>query len=84
MSSSRYIIYKDDSGQWRWHFVSSTDMVMAESTGAYSSRAACKIALDCYRTYASGAEVEYKIEKRRNRVFLRAASHQPSPVAGDR
>jgi len=82
MSNSKYIIYKDDSGQWRWYFVSSANRIMAESTNAYSSRVACKIALDCYRTYASGAEVEYKKEKRKHRILLRAASHQLLSAAG--
>jgi len=43
---------------------------MAESTDVYSSRAACKIALDCYRNDASDAEVEYKREKRRHRALV--------------
>jgi uncharacterized protein YegP (UPF0339 family) len=76
MSKSKYIIYKDDSGQWRWHFVSSANRIMAESTDEYSSRIACKIALDCYRTYASNAEVKYKKEKRRLRGLLKKADHQ--------
>ena len=70
MSKSKYIIYKDDSGQWRWHFVSSANRIMAESSDEYSSRAACKIALDFYRTDASDAEVEYKKEKRRPRALF--------------
>jgi len=70
MSKSKYTIYKDDSGQWRWHFVSSANRIMAESTDVYSSRTACKIALDCYRTDASDAEVEYKREKRRPRALF--------------
>jgi len=64
MSKSKYIIYKDDSGQWRWYFTSSANRIMAESTDDYSSRAACKIALDFYRTDASDAEVKYKREER--------------------
>jgi uncharacterized protein YegP (UPF0339 family) len=70
VSKSKYIIYKiDESGQWSWHFVSSANRIMAESTDVYSSRAACKIALDFYRTDASDAEVEYKKEKRRPRAL---------------
>ena len=70
MSKSRYIIHKSDSGQWRWYFVSNANRIMAESTDEYSSRIACKIALDCYRTYASNAEVEYRLRKRRPRALF--------------
>lgn len=78
MSKSRYIIHKSDSGQWRWYFVSNANRIIAESTDEYSSRIACKIALDCYRTYASSAEVE--CIKRRS-APLRKADHQVAPAA---
>ncbi len=80
MSKSRYIIHKSDSGQWRWYFISSANRIMAESTDEFSSRIACKIALDCYRTYASDAQVEYRKEKRRLRALLKKADHQFAPV----
>jgi hypothetical protein len=54
---------------------------MAESTDEYSSRIACKTALDCYRTYASDAQVEYKKEKRGLRALLRKADHQVASAA---
>jgi uncharacterized protein YegP (UPF0339 family) len=70
MSKSRYIIHKSDSGQWRWYFVSNANRIMAESTDEYSSKIACTIALDCYRTYASNAEVKYRLRKRRPRALF--------------
>ena len=81
MPKSRYIIHKTDSGQWRWYFISSANRIMAESTHEYSSRIACKIALDCYKTYASDAQVEYKKEKRGLRALLRKADHQVAHAA---
>lgn len=76
MPKSKYVVYQDGTGEWRWCFVSNNHRIMAESSEAYSSSAACRIALTIYREEASGADVEDKRKEGRPRERSRRSKEK--------
>ena len=69
MAKPKYIVYQDSADEWRWCFASSEHRILAESSEAYSSSAACRIALAIYREEAPDANVEDSRKKGRPRGY---------------
>ena len=44
-----FVIYEDDLGQWRWHFVAANGRIMADSAEGYVSRSDATPALRRFR-----------------------------------
>jgi uncharacterized protein len=42
----RYIIFKDSTGQWRWHLRAANGRVIANSGEGYGNKADCQSAIE--------------------------------------
>ena len=57
---SRFELYKDPNGEFRWHFISSNGRILADSGESYKNKADCKAGIDLIKGEAPAARVEEK------------------------
>jgi uncharacterized protein len=60
---SKFQIYKDRKGEYRWHLRARNGEIIADSNEGYSSKASCKHGIDLVREQAAGAAVEDQTEE---------------------
>ena len=58
MTNSRFQIYRDKAGKWRWRLRAGNHRIIADSGEGYSRRAAAAKALELVRAEAFLADVE--------------------------
>ncbi len=54
---SRFEIYQDNIGEWRWRFRAANHKIIAVSSEGYSSKQACLDSIDLIKTTAGSAPV---------------------------
>ena len=57
---ARFELYKDDSGGFRWRFISSNGRIIADSGQSYKNKADCQSGIDLIKGKAPAAQVEEK------------------------
>jgi uncharacterized protein len=60
---SKFQIYKDRKGEYRWHLRARNGEIIADSNEGYSRKASCKHGIDLVREQAAGAAVEDQTEE---------------------
>jgi uncharacterized protein len=60
---SKFQIYKDRKGEYRWHLRARNGEIIADSNEGYSSKANCKHGIDLVREQAASAAVEDQTEE---------------------
>ncbi len=55
---AKFELYKDDSGDYRWRFISSNGRIIADSGQGYKNKADCRSGIDLIKGEASAARVE--------------------------
>ena len=61
---SKFQIYKDRKGEYRWHLRARNGEIIADSNEGYSRKASCKHGIDLVKQQAANAEVEDQTESR--------------------
>jgi uncharacterized protein len=61
---SKFQLYKDRKGEYRWHLRARNGEIIADSNEGYSSKASCKHGIDLVKQQAANAEVEDQTESR--------------------
>ena len=61
---SKFQIYKDRKGEYRWHLRARNGEIIADSNEGYSRKASCKHGIDLVREQAASAAVEDQTERR--------------------
>ena len=61
---SKFQIYKDRKGEYRWHLRARNGEIIADSNEGYSSKASCKHGIDLVKEQAASAAVEDQTERR--------------------
>ena len=61
---SKFQIYKDRKGEYRWRLRARNGEIIADSNEGYSSKASCKHGIDLVKQQAANAEVEDQTESR--------------------
>ena len=59
---SKFQIYKDRKGEYRWRLRARNGEIIADSNEGYSSKANCKHGIDLVKQQAASAEVEDQTE----------------------
>ncbi len=57
---ARFVLFKDDTGEYRWRFVSSNGRTIADSGESYKNKADCQNGIDLIKEEAPAAQVEEK------------------------
>ena len=60
---SKFQIYKDRKGEYRWHLRARNGEIIADSNEGYSSKASCKHGIDLVKEQAASAVVEDQTEE---------------------
>jgi uncharacterized protein len=60
---SKFQIYKDRKGEYRWRLRARNGEIIADSNEGYSRKASCKHGIDLVREQAAGAAVEDQTEE---------------------
>ena len=60
---SKFQIYKDRKGEYRWRLRARNGEIIADSNEGYSSKASCKHGIDLVKEQAASAAVEDQIEE---------------------
>ena len=60
---SKFQLYKDRKGEYRWRLRARNGEIIADSNEGYSSKASCKHGIDLVREQAAGAAVEDQTEE---------------------
>ena len=60
---SKFQIYKDRKGEYRWHLRARNGEIIADSNEGYSSKASCKHGIDLVKEQAASATVEDQTEE---------------------
>ena len=61
---SKFQLYKDRKGEYRWRLRARNGEIIADSNEGYSSKASCKHGIDLVKQQAANAEVEDQTESR--------------------
>jgi uncharacterized protein len=61
---SKFQLYKDRKGEYRWRLRARNGEIIADSNEGYSSKASCKHGIDLVKEQAANAEVEDQTESR--------------------
>ncbi len=67
---TKFQIYKDRKGEYRWRLRARNGEIIADSNEGYSSKASCKHGIDLVKEQAAGAAVEDQTEDRREEEGL--------------
>ena len=59
---SKFQIYKDRKGEYRWHLRARNGEIIADSNEGYSRKASCKHGIDLVKQQAASATVEDQTE----------------------
>lgn len=54
----RFVVFRDVSFQYRWHFVAPNGRIVAVSGEGYLNRSDCLAAIELVKAYSSAARVE--------------------------
>jgi uncharacterized protein YegP (UPF0339 family) len=57
---ARFELYKGDTGEFRWRFISSNGRIIADSGESYKNKADCQSGIDLIKAEAPAARVEEK------------------------
>lgn len=68
---TRFQVYQDDAGEWRWRFRAGNGKVIAVSSEGYVEKTDCLHGLELLRTHGPVARVE-TLDARGNKVVTRA------------
>ena len=60
---SKFQIYKDRKGEYRWHLRARNGEIIADSNEGYSRKASCKHGIDLVKEQAASAVVEDQTEE---------------------
>jgi uncharacterized protein len=60
---SKFQLYKDRKGEYRWHLRARNGEIIADSNEGYSSKASCKHGIDLVKEQAASAVVEDQTEE---------------------
>jgi uncharacterized protein YegP (UPF0339 family) len=60
---SKFQIYKDRKGEYRWHLRARNGEIIADSNEGYSRKASCKHGIDLVKGQAASAVVEDQTEE---------------------
>jgi uncharacterized protein YegP (UPF0339 family) len=60
---SKFQIYKDRKGEYRWHLRARNGEIIADSNEGYSRKASCQHGIDLVREQAASAAVEDQTEE---------------------
>ncbi len=55
---AKFELYKDDSGEYRWRFISSNGRIIADSGQGYKNKSDCQNGIDLIKGEAPAARVE--------------------------
>ena len=61
---SKFQIYQDRKGEYRWRLRARNGEIIADSNEGYSRKASCKHGIDLVKQQAANAEVEDQTESR--------------------
>jgi len=61
---SKFQLYKDRKGEYRWRLRARNGEIIADSNEGYSRKASCKHGIDLVEQQAANAEVEDQTERR--------------------
>ena len=61
---TKFQIYQDRKGEYRWRLRASNGEIIADSNEGYSSKTSCKHGIDLIKQQAAGAEVEDQTQGR--------------------
>jgi uncharacterized protein len=60
---SKFQLYKDRKGEYRWHLRARNGEIIADSNEGYSRKASCKHGIDLVKEQAASAVVEDQTEE---------------------
>ncbi len=55
---AKFELYKDNTGEYRWRFISSNGRIIADSGQGYKNKSDCQNGIDLIKGEASAARVE--------------------------
>ena len=64
---SKFQIYKDRKGEYRWHLRARNGEIIADSNEGYSRKDNCKHGIELVKQQAASAAVEDQVEDQRER-----------------
>jgi uncharacterized protein YegP (UPF0339 family) len=64
---SKFQIYKDRKGEYRWHLRARNGEIIADSNEGYSRKDSCKHGIELVKQQAASAAVEDQVEDQRER-----------------
>ena len=67
---TKFQIYKDRKGEYRWRLRARNGEIIADSNEGYTRKASCKHGIDLVKEQAAGAAVEDQTEDRRKEEGL--------------
>ncbi len=57
---AKFELYKDNTGEYRWRFISSNGRIIADSGQGYKNKSDCQNGIDLIKGEAPAAQVEEK------------------------